>query len=237
MLIASYFEDFLSGLWTTFYVAVLAFTGGIVLGILGASARRSRFRVLRAIGTAYVEIVRNIPGLVLLFFVFFGLPALSVYLPAVVAGIIALAINAGAYLTEVVRAGFEAVPASQLEAARTLGLGRTDAFFHVLLPQALRIVYPPVVTEFLQVVLGSSLLSIIAVNEITGTALIINGITFRTIEVFTTALALYLLLTNLIAFGADLLGRAVFRAPLAGEPRRRARFTARRSGRIANGVG
>ncbi len=180
---------------------------------------------LRLLGAAYVEAIRNTPALVQIFLVYFGLPFFGIHLPAFVAGVVALAINAGAYLTETIRAGLQSVAPGQFEAARTLGLSKASVFAHVVLPQGIRVVYPPVVNEFLQVILGSSLLSTIALNEITGVALTINGLTFETINAFSVALVLYLLLTTFVSVGANLLARAVFRPP---PPRIRRSRTARR---------
>lgn len=185
-----------------------------MLGVLGALARRSPLWPVRLLGAAYVEAIRNTPALVQIFLVYFGLPFFGIHLPAFVAGVVALAINAGAYLTETIRAGLQSVPPGQFEAARTLGLSRASVFSHVVLPQAVRVVYPPMVNEFLQVILGSSLLSTIALNDITGVALTLNGLTFETINAFSVALVLYLLLTTAVSLGANLLARAVFRPPL-----------------------
>jgi polar amino acid transport system permease protein len=195
------------------------------LGILGALARRSRFWPLRLLGAVYVEAIRNTPALVQVFLVYFGLPFFGIHLPAFVAGVVALAINAGAYLTETIRAGLGSVAPGQFEAARTLGLSRGSVFAHVVLPQAVRVVYPPVVNEFIQVILGSSLLSTIALNEITGVTLTINGATFETINAFSVALVLYLLITTVVSLGANLLARTMFRPPL---PRVRRSASARR---------
>lgn len=169
---------------------------------------------LRVLGAAYVEAIRNTPALVQIFLIYFGLPFFGIHLPAFVAGVLALAINAGAYLTETIRAGLQSVAPGQFEAARTLGLSKGNVFFDVVLPQAVRTVYPPVVNEFLQIILGSSLLSTIALNEITGVALTINGATFETINAFSVALILYLLLTTVVSVGANLFARTVFRPPL-----------------------
>jgi polar amino acid transport system permease protein len=210
----TYIPEFLNGLWLTTSVSFLAFAGALVLGVLGALARRSRFWPLKAVGTVYVEALRNTPALVQIFLVFFGLPAMGIHLPAYMAGVVALALNAGAYLTEIIRAGLEAVPSGQLEAARSLGMTRTDSFLHVALPQAMRTVYPPVMNEFMQLILSTSLLSVIALDELTGVALIVNSLTFETMQAFGLALVLYLVLTNLVSFGAALLARVIFRPPL-----------------------
>lgn len=229
MILVSYAGEFLSGLWLTASVSVISFAGALVLGLLGAVASTSRFLVLRAVSGVYVEIVRNIPGLVLIYFIYFGLPAFGVRLSSYVAGFLALSINTGAYVTVTFRTGLREVPRGQIEAARTLGLHSGRIFSAIVLPQAFRTVYPPIVNEFLQIILGSSLLSVISVNELTGVALIVNGQTFRTIETFVTALVLYLLLTNLVVFGANGLARLLFRSPAPGgqAPTTRAGFSRR----------
>lgn len=217
VLIFNYIPDFLGGLWLTTAASFLAFAGGLVLGVLGAVGRRSSVWIFRGIATVYVEVFRNTPVLVQIFIVFFGLPALGIYLPAFGAGVVALALNAGAYLTEIIRTGLVAVPSGQIEAARTLGLGRRDIFFQVILPQAVRTVYPPVVNEFMQVILATSLLSTIALSELTGVALIASSLTFESMPAFAIALVFYLILTNAVSLGATQLGRLLFKAPLTFE--------------------
>ncbi|WP_336631976.1 MULTISPECIES: amino acid ABC transporter permease [unclassified Microbacterium] len=222
MLLVEYFPDFAYGFWLTASVSLLAFLLACVLGVLGALAALSRSRTLRAISRTYVEVVRNIPLLVVVYVFFFGLPSIGLTLPGYVAGLLALAVNTGAYMVTIIRTGIVSVSKGQREAARTLGLSRSATFFDVVAPQAARAVYPPMVNEFLQLILHSSILSVIAVNELTGVALILNGRTFQTMEAFGTALVLYLILTNAIAFAADRLGKAVFKAPL-NRPRRTVR--------------
>lgn len=214
MTFLNYLPDFLAGLWITASVSLLSFAGALVLGILGALGRRSKIRVFRIISGVYVEVIRNTPSLVQIFIVFFGLPTFGIYVPAYLAGVIALAINGGAYTTEIVRAGLEAIPPGQLEAAKVLGLSKKDTLFFVVLPQALRTVYPPIVNEVLQIILGSSLLSTIALNELTGVAMIVNSMTFETMQAFGTALVLYLLLTIVVSFAAGLLAKVLFHPPL-----------------------
>lgn len=198
----------------TIQVSLLAFAGSLVLGTLGATARRSRSKLLRSIAAIYVEVIRNTPALVQIFFIFFGLPAIGVTLPPFWAGVVALAINGGAYNTEIIRTGIAAVAKGQLEAATTLGLSRATTFFRVVLPQATRTVYPAIINEFIGIVLGTSLLTTIGLNELTHVAQVFNAITFASIPGFTTALLLYLLLTNLIAFLAAQFARRAFKPAL-----------------------
>lgn len=209
-----YLPNFFSGLAVTAAVSGLAFALALALGVLAAVARQWGSVVPRAIATTYIEVIRNTPVLVQIFLVYFGLPAFGLRLPAFAAGVLALAVNGGAYLAEIIRAGFRAVPRGQVEAARTLDLGRRQTLLDVVLPQALRLVYPPVVNELVQMILATSLLSTIALNELTGETLIANAITFQTMQVFTAALVLYLVLTGLVSWGARWLGRVAFHPPL-----------------------
>ncbi len=205
-----YWSQFLAGLWLTIQMSFIAFALAFVFGLLGATARRSRFLPIRAVGTVYVELIRNTPVLLQIFMAFFALAQLGLPLSAFQAGIAALAINSGAYLTEVIRAGLQAVPRGQLEAARSLGLSQGDVFRHVVFPQAVRYVYPPVINQLIQIILGSALVSQIALPELTSTAETINSDTLLTMQVFTIALVLYLALSNVTSLVADVVARHVF---------------------------
>ncbi len=210
----NYWPQFLEGLWVTASMSVIAFALAFALGVLGALARRSRLAPLRWVGTAYVEVIRNTPVLLQLFMIYFALPEIGIRFDAYQAGVAALAINGGAYLTEIIRAGLQSVGRGQLEAARSLGLASRDTFRSVVFPQALRSVYPPVINQFIQLILGSSLVSQIALKEITNTAQTINSQTLLTMQVFTIALLLYLALSNLTAISADIVARRAFKPPL-----------------------
>jgi len=233
--ILAYAPAFLTALWLTAAMSALAFGFAFVLGVLGALARRSGMRALRFVATVYVEAIRNTPVLLQLFMIYFALPEIGIRLGAFEAGVAALAVNAGAYLTEIVRAGLQSVPKGQLEAARSIGLGPRDVFRSVVFPQALRSVYPPVINQFIQVILGSSLVSQIALPELTNTAQTINSHTLLTMHVFTIALVLYLLLSNVTALLADVVARRAFKPPLypIGPRRRLALFG--RIGQILRG--
>lgn len=223
-----YWPELLDALWTTASMSLLAFALAFAFGTLGALARRSRLAPLRWLGATYVEVIRNTPVLLQVFMIYFALPELGVYFDAYQAGVAALAINAGAYLTEIIRAGLQAVGRGQLEAARSLGLGAGDTFRSVVFPQALRAVYPPVVNQFIQLILGSSLVSQIALKEITNVAQTINSQTLLTMHIFTIALVLYLVLSNATAIASDVIARRVFKPPLYPSGRgRRFAFRAR----------
>ncbi|QUC59883.1 amino acid ABC transporter permease [Streptomyces sp. A2-16] len=205
---------YLDAAWLTLRLSLEAFALACALGLLGAAARRSRHLVLRAPAAVYVEVLRNTPVLLQMFVAYFALPSAGLRLSPVQAGVLALGVNVGAYLTEIFRAGIQAVPGGQREAARVLAIGRSRTFVHVVLPQALRNVYPAVVNQLVQIILGSSLLSAISVPELTGTAMVINSRTLLTVQVFGIAALCYLILTNLVVLAAGLVGRVAFKPPL-----------------------
>jgi polar amino acid transport system permease protein len=150
--------------------------------------------------------------------VYFAFPSVGIRLSAVTAGTIALGVNVGAYLTEVIRAGFSSVERGQLEAAQILGLSRFSVFTYVVAPQALRNVYPSLVNNLVTVLLGTSLLSTIAVPEITGVATVINARTLLFVQVFGIAVAAYLVLSYGLSVAADVVRRLLFRAPSPPRP-------------------
>jgi polar amino acid transport system permease protein len=168
---------------------------GLLIGIVGATWRNSRFRPLRVVSGLYVEFIRNTPLLIQIFLIFFGLPTLGVRLTADQAAIVALVFNFGAYATEIVRAGIEAVPRGQIEAGQSLGLTHFEVFYHVVLFPALERIYPALMSQFTLLMLGSSIVSAIGANELTSAANSVQSRNFRSFEVYTIATILYLGLT------------------------------------------
>ncbi|TGT71892.1 MULTISPECIES: amino acid ABC transporter permease [unclassified Mesorhizobium] len=213
-LLSRYLPMFLDGMRTTAAVSVFGFMLAFGIGLSGAAARQSNSRILTTVAAGYVEIIRNTPMLLQVFIIYFGLPSVALKFSNYQAAIIALGISGGGYLIEIFRSGFAAIPRGQREAASTLGLSSADTYFSVLLPQAMRIVYPPTVGQFLQMVLGSSLLSVIGLTEITGQAQVINEETFMSMPTFIIALFAYLVLTNAISLCATIAGRFLFKPPL-----------------------
>jgi polar amino acid transport system permease protein len=195
------------GLGVTVQISILSFLGALPLSLVAALSRRSRWIPIRLVAATYVEIFRNTPALVQIFFVFFALPSFGIRLGAFVAGVVALALNIGAYMSETMRAGIQSVPNGQIEAAASLGLNGRQTFTRVVFPQALRNVYPAIVNLLVATILASSLLSTIAVPELTGTATVINSRTLRTFEVFAVVTVMYVVLTNTASSLLDLLGR------------------------------
>jgi len=176
---------------TIFLIAVTSVLG-IVLSILGAAARRSRYRILRGAISAYVEVIRNTPFLVQLFFIFFGLPRFGIRLDPVVASMLAMTLNMTAYTTEIVGAGLDAVPSGQKEAATALGLRPVQVFIKVVLPQALKVIFPALTSQIVIMMLESSVVSQIAVRELTYEADMLQARTFRAFETYFIITLVYL---------------------------------------------
>jgi len=216
-----YAPEFLRAGWLTLQVTLLAFALAVSLGLLTALASVSPLAAVRFVARSYVELIRNTPVLLQIFIVFFGLPSAGISLGAWWAGVIALGLNVGAYLSEVFRAGIQSVPRGQLEAAGLLGLERAQVFTEIVLPQAARAVYPAIVNYLIQLLLGTSLLSAIALPELTGTATVINSRTLLYVQTFSVTLVAYLVLSNALSWLAGLLGARMFHPPLAVRPRAR----------------
>ena len=176
---------------TMFLIAVSA-VAGTVLSILGAAGRRSRHAVIRQAIAAYVEFVRNTPFLVQLFFIYFGLPSLGIRLDPVVAAILAMTLNMTAYTTEIVGAGLDAVPKGQKEAALALGLRPRQVFIKIVLPQALKVIYPALTSQIVIMMLESAVVSQIAVRELTYEADMLQARTFRAFETYFVVTLVYL---------------------------------------------
>jgi polar amino acid transport system permease protein len=167
---------------------------GLLIGIACAVARLNGPAWLRFAVAAYVEAIRNTPLLVQIFIVFFGLPSLGVRLSAVTAGLISLVINLGAYSTEIVRAGLEAVPKPQIEAGHSLGLSGFQVFRYIILFPSLQMMFPALASQFILLMLATSIVSQISVPELFHAASIIQSRTFRDFEVYTVIGGLYLAL-------------------------------------------
>jgi polar amino acid transport system permease protein len=184
-----------NGVATTVGLTVATAIFGIVLSILGAAARRSRHAWLRSVVAAYVELIRNTPFIVQLFFIFFGLPSIGVRLNAMAAAVLAMTINLTAYGIEIVRAGMGAVSAGQREAARALGFRPVPLFVLVVLPQAIRAIFPALASQIVITMLESAVVSQIAVRDLTYEADLIQSRTFRPFETYAVITLIYLVLS------------------------------------------
>jgi polar amino acid transport system permease protein len=184
-----------SGAVMTIFLIVVTAVAGTLLSILGAAARRSRFGILRSLIAAYVELIRNTPFLVQLFFIFFGLPRFGIRLDPVAASILAMTLNMTAYTIEIVGAGLDAVPVGQKEAATALGLRPAQVFVKIVLPQALKVIFPALTSQIVIMMLESSVVSQIAVRELTYEADMLQARTFRAFETYFIITLVYLALS------------------------------------------
>jgi len=206
-----YWPELLAGLWVTIQLTVLATVGGVGLGILGAALRSGQASWASRLWGLYVEIIRNTPFVVQLFFIVFGLPNLGLKLTAGEAALLAMLINLGAYSTEIIRAGIQVTPKGQWEAGRVLGLTRAQTFLRVVLPPSLQRIYPALVSQCIIVMLGSSVVSQVSYEELTFAANLIQSRTFLSFEVYLVTTLIYLLLSIamrqvLLALGRKWLG-------------------------------
>ena len=180
--------------WTLGLTAISAVLG-LALGVACGWTRSSGPVWLRWVVGAYVELIRNTPFIVQLFFVFFGLPAAGVKLTPEIASVIAMVINLGAYSAEIIRAGIEATPKGQFEAAASLALSKVQTFRHVVLPPALQKVWPALTSQIIIVMLGSAVCGQISTEELSYAANLIQSRNFRAFEAFIVATGLYVALS------------------------------------------
>lgn len=208
--ITTFYGQLLRGAWLTLVITFTAFAIAIVVGAVVAAGKRSTFAPMRWVATIYIEVLRNTPVLLQIFIIFYGLPGLGLRFSAVTAGILGLGLNVGAYLGEIFRAGVVAVPKGHREAATALGLSPWQTLVWIVTPVAVRAIYPALSNMFIATILGSSLLSVIAVPELTGQTNEISARTFLTIEVYSFSTVIYLLVTLGSSLGLALLGRWLF---------------------------
>jgi polar amino acid transport system permease protein len=188
----------LSGLALTLQLTATTIVAGFVIGLAVAAAAAYGPRWARAVAHWYVEIIRNTPLLVQLFVVFFGLPSIGIKLDVIPVATIGLAINLGAYASEIIRAGIESIPKSQVEAAVALGLTGRQVFRHIILVPALKNVYPSLTSQFILLMLATSVASQIAAPELFYAGSIIQSRTYRDFEVYTVIAVAYLALALLL---------------------------------------
>lgn len=187
---------FLNGAKITLLLAFFTVIFGVMLGIILALMRISKNRLLKFIGSAYVEFIRGTPVLVQVYLIYYALPSvLGINLPDIVSGIIALSINSGAYVAEIIRAGIQAVDKGQMEASRSLGMKYTTAMRYIIIPQAIKNILPALGNEFIVVIKESSIVSVIGIHELMYNADTVRGNTFRAFEPLIIAALMYFVMT------------------------------------------
>ncbi|ODT75663.1 MAG: ABC transporter permease [Pelagibacterium sp. SCN 64-44] len=202
--------DLLWGTWLTIRLAALSMVLSLLFATLGAFLRMIGPRPVRMAITAYVELVRNTPFLVQIYIIYFGIPSVGIRLDPNTAALVAMVLNGSAYAIEIIRAGIESVARGQLEAAQALGLGRGQTFRDIVLPQALRNVLAPLESQFILLLLASSVVSAIAANELTAVAHHISSETYRSFEAYITAAVIYVALTLMFSAVFALINKVVF---------------------------
>ncbi|HXE50500.1 MAG TPA: amino acid ABC transporter permease [Ramlibacter sp.] len=210
---------FVDGAWMTIRLSLGATLIGFTIGTLCAIGRRSSLAWARRASTAYVEVIRNTPLLVQIFLVYFGLASIGLKLPAVTVALAALTINVGAYATEIMRAGFDSIHKGQLEAAECLALSRRQVYWHVVLLPAMERVYPALTSQFVLLMLATSVCSQISAEELTAVANFVQSDTYRPFETYIVAGVGYVLLSLAMRAGFWGVGMLLF-------PRRRRLGTA-----------
>lgn len=209
--VIDYLPYLIGGAWLSLQVAFLAFCGGMVIGLIGATAKTFGGTISRRVVDAYVSFFTNTPQLVQIYFLYFALPEVGILMNSYQAVLLGMTLNAGGYLTEIQRAGFLSVRQSELEAAETLGMNLLQKVRYVILPHILKVLYPSLSNLYILMTLGTSMAAIFGLEELTGRALNINAETFRSIEVFSLTAMLYVLVTIVASFLLLFVGRVFFR--------------------------
>ncbi|GHD69324.1 amino acid ABC transporter permease [Jeongeupia chitinilytica] len=199
------------GVILTAQACVLALVGSVVTGALVAIASTSASKPLRRIADVYVDIFRNVPFIVQMFFFYFGLPVLGLYIDAFTTGVVALSIAGGAFTSNVIRSGILAIDPGVIEAAQVFGLHKRTVFLKIVMPIALRTSIRPLGAVLVNLILTSSILSTITLNELTGSAKIVASDTFRPFEVYFVLLVVYAALTWSVSLAIGALHRRLNR--------------------------
>jgi polar amino acid transport system permease protein len=206
----------LQGTWTTIQLSLSATVLGLIVAIVCAWGKTSGPAFARWLINTYIELIRNTPFLVQLFFFFFALPSLGLRWTAHTAALTAMVVNLGAYATEIIRAGIESIPRGQIEAGLALSLKAHQVFRFIILKPALKAIYPALTSQFILLMLSSAVVSAISADDLTSVAANLQSQTFRSFEIYIVVAAIYLVLA--MAFSA--LFRAVYRWTLNYPDRR-----------------
>ncbi len=194
------------GIGITIILTVVSAMLGVGIGVIGARARDRGTAVVKFIFGAYVELIRNTPFIVQLFFIFFGLPSLGIRLSAEFSSVLAMVINLGAYATEIIRAGVQATSKGQIAAGGSIGLCESQIFRFIVLPQALQKTWPALVSQIIIVMLGSAVCGQISTQELSYAANLIQSRNFRAFEAYIIATVLYLALAIALRSALNWLG-------------------------------
>lgn len=199
-----YLSLFLKGLKLSVYIACVGMFVGTLIGIICAIARTSEVKFVKKIVNVYTEVFRNTPLLIQMYLFFFGLGQFNIQVSPMSSAILALILNNGAYTGVIFETGLKAVDAGQKEAANALGMTAFQTYWHIIIPQAFRIVVPPLTNQFISLFLFSSVASTVSVPELLSQTLHVDSITMRTFEAFIITTVLYLIVTTIISIASSL---------------------------------
>lgn len=194
-----YVPGFLSASWLVFSLTILVIIVSWICGLAAALGKTSSYYPVRALSSFYIWFIRGTPTLIQVFIVYFGFPQLGIKLSPFVAGVLALGVNSGAYVAEIIRSGLTAIPRGQMESAMALGISRRKTMTTIILPQVFRIILPPLTNEAISSLKNTSLLSTITVMELTLYSQILIATTFRPFEFYIATAVIYLLMTTVLS--------------------------------------
>ncbi|MEO1105918.1 MAG: amino acid ABC transporter permease [Pseudomonadota bacterium] len=201
-----------AGAWLTLQLGVAAFVGGAAVGLTMAALKTFGPRPVRFLVDTYVVLITNTPALIQIYILYYGLPEFKIRWSGEVCVLIGLTLNAGAYLTMIMRAGFISTRKSELEAAEVLGMSRFQQVRYVITPHIAKTIYPALANFFIVIlVMGTSIGAVVGVDELTGTAINLSTMNYRWLEYFTVAAAMYVVITFIASIGLAMFGRWAFR--------------------------
>ncbi|MBU5593441.1 amino acid ABC transporter permease [Clostridium sp. MSJ-4] len=193
--LSEYSGFFMQGAKFTLLLAFFTVMLGSLMGLLLSLMKLSNNKIFKSIASIYIEFIRGTPVLVQLYIIYYGLPALGIEFPDMVAAVITLSINSAAYVAEIIRAGINAVDKGQMEAARSLGMGKSMAMTHIIIPQAFKNILPALGNEFIVIIKESSIVSVIGIHELMYNANTIRGNLFQPFEPLIVAALMYFIMT------------------------------------------
>lgn len=216
-IIIKYLDSFIDGFVITAAVSAMSIIGSFVVGLCIMAACVSQNKILNKLGYGYIECFRNIPFIVQVFFIFYGLPEFGIFIDPYTTGVLALSIAVGAYCADILRASVQQVDVGIIEAAQSFGIERKKIYSRVILPIALRTSIRPIGSVFINLILTTSILSTVTLNELTGAAKIIAAETFRPFEVYFFLLLFYCVLTYSLSLIISVIHRKLNQQFLVGE--------------------
>ncbi|MET2829804.1 amino acid ABC transporter permease [Mesorhizobium shangrilense] len=205
--VSTYGPGFMAAAWTVLWVTILTILLSWVCGLAAALGQRSHFKVVRASAAFYIWFIRGTPALIQIFIVYFGLPQLGIRLSPFTAGVLALGVNSGSYVAEIIRSGLSAIPRGQMESSLAMGFSPAQTMRTIILPQVFRIILPALTNEAISILKNTSLLSTITVVELTLYAQTLISATFRPFDFYIAVAVIYLVLTSMLTQLASWLER------------------------------